>query len=304
MAHARFTPLLALAASLLGFALPACLPTDAGAAAVSSPPVEAHVAATCPNANLTPQPGNIGLVRAAVLCLIDQERERHGESALQPNAKLARAAEGHSREMAAEDYFSHVAPDGETPLQRMRASGYIANPQVGYVVGENIAWGTLWLATPQAIVDAWMASPGHRANILDAAYRETGVGVAPHPPASLAVGQAGAIYTQDFGVVIAAGHSSSRRSAGDSAPPSRERPTHSSAGRPAGKRSSRRSAGRAGRITSAPQTSERSNTYHGSSRRQSRHRHRVRARHRARHRRAARRARRAGAHQRSRRRRR
>jgi uncharacterized protein YkwD len=44
-----------------------------------------------------------------------------------------------------------------------------------------------------------MASPRHRANILDARFRDTAVGVSPHPPSSLARGQAGAIYTQDFG---------------------------------------------------------------------------------------------------------
>ncbi len=73
------------------------------------------------------------------------------------------------------------------------------------MVGENIAWGTMWLATPQSIVSAWMASPGHRANILDGACRETGIGVEPRPPASLAEGQPGALYTQDFGVIIPAG---------------------------------------------------------------------------------------------------
>ena len=113
--------------------------------------------------------------------------------------------------MAEQDYFSHIAPNGETPLQRMRASGYLPTSQDGYVVGENIAWGTMWLATPQSIVSAWMASPGHRANILDGAYRETGVGVEPRPPASLAEGQPGALYTQDFGTVIPAGHSSRPR---------------------------------------------------------------------------------------------
>ncbi len=191
MAHARLTPLLALTACL-------CAIVAAGLAGE----VSSASADGCPNANLTPQPSDLGLVRAAVLCLVDQERASHGEPALQPNAALTRAAQGHSREMAEQDYFSHVAPDGETPLERMRASGYLSSPEDGYVVGENIAWGTLWLATPQAIVSAWMASPGHRANILDAAYRETGVGVSPHPPASLAEGQAGALYTQDFGTIV------------------------------------------------------------------------------------------------------
>jgi uncharacterized protein YkwD len=47
-----------------------------------------------------------------------------------------------------------------------------------------------------------MASPGHRANILDGHFRDTGIGISPHPLASLARGQSGAMYTQDFGVTI------------------------------------------------------------------------------------------------------
>jgi uncharacterized protein YkwD len=115
---------------------------------------------------------------------------------------LARAAQAHSDDMAQGDYFEHVGPTGDTPVSRMRASGYIYSSRVGYEVGENIGWGTLWLATPRAIVQAWMGSPEHRANILNGHYRDTAIGVAPHPLASLARGQAGAIYTQDFGVII------------------------------------------------------------------------------------------------------
>jgi uncharacterized protein YkwD len=188
--------LLILAACLGAIALTAALPAIATAAT------------PCPNVNLTPQAGNLDAIRAAVFCLINQEREQHGESPLASNAKLEGVAQAHSEDMAGENYFSHVTPRGETPLQRIRASGYIYSSQIGYEVGENIAWGTLWLATPQAIVSAWMASPPHRANILDANYRETGIGVSPHPPASLAEGQAGGLYTQDFGTLITAGSAS------------------------------------------------------------------------------------------------
>ncbi|HXB63405.1 MAG TPA: CAP domain-containing protein [Solirubrobacteraceae bacterium] len=196
MAHLRLISLLAASAAVCSLAFGASAP---GAAAAS-----------CPNTSLTPTPANVEQVRTAVLCLIDQEREHHGEVALTVNGKLTRAAQRHSREMAEEDYFAHNSPAGQTPLDRMRAAGYIASAQDGYVVGENIAWGTLWLATPQSIVHAWMESPGHRANILDGAYRETGVGVEPRPPASLAEGQQGALYTQDFGAVVPPGHSSRR----------------------------------------------------------------------------------------------
>jgi len=159
----------------------------------------------CAHTNLRPNHHNIGLIRAAVLCLIDRERATHGEHTLRPNRRLRRAAQGHSHSMAAGDYFAHTGPRDQTPLARMRSAGYISSSRVGYDVGENIAWGTGRLATPRAIVAAWMASPGHRANILDPRYRETGIGVCPHPPATLAHGQAGAIYTQDFGAIITAG---------------------------------------------------------------------------------------------------
>ena len=113
-----------------------------------------------------------------------------------------RSAQAHTDSMAFGNYFEHVGPGGDTPLSRIRATGYIFSSQIGYEVGENIGWGTLWQSTPRAIVAAWMASAGHRANILDARFRNTGIGVSPHPPSSLAHHQAGAIYTQDFGVLI------------------------------------------------------------------------------------------------------
>jgi uncharacterized protein YkwD len=157
----------------------------------------------CTNTRLMPNNKDLKLIRAATLCLINRERTRRGEHSLRPNARLRRAAEAHSQSMAFDDYFEHVGPRGQTPLARMRDVGYISSKRLSFEVGENIAWGTLWLATPRAIVAAWMASPGHRANILDPRYRETGIGVSPHPLSSRAHGQPGAIYTQDFGVVKA-----------------------------------------------------------------------------------------------------
>jgi uncharacterized protein YkwD len=162
----------------------------------------ASVSRDCPNANLTPDGSNIESVEAATVCLVNDERASFGEPALLEDPKLASVASGHSRDMDARDYFSHVSPSGETLLMRVQASGFIPNANVGYTIGENIAWGTLWLATPSAIVKAWMASPGHRANILDAGFRYTGVGVDPNLPRSMSGGQAGGMYTQDFGTII------------------------------------------------------------------------------------------------------
>jgi uncharacterized protein YkwD len=164
--------------------------------------IAAVLATPCPNTELTPEPANIALVRAAVLCLINRKRAENGDSPLKLNAQLEQAAEGHCTELIAEDYFAHVSPSGETPVDRIRDTGYIPSPSVGYVIGENLAWGTYQLSTPQSIVSAWIASPGHLANILEAQYTETGIGVTPAVPSSLAAGAPGATYAQEFGVII------------------------------------------------------------------------------------------------------
>jgi uncharacterized protein YkwD len=164
--------------------------------------IAAELAAPCQNTELTPEPADLGLVRTAVLCLINRKRAENSEAPLIASADLEQAAEGHCEELIADDYFAHVSPSGETPVDRIRDTGYIPNSNVGYVIGENLAWGTYQLSTPQAIVSAWFASPGHLANILEPQYRETGIAVTPAVPASLAAGAPGATYAQEFGVVI------------------------------------------------------------------------------------------------------
>lgn len=153
----------------------------------------------CPYAGLTPSQTDVELVRAATLCLVNRERQDRGLSALRWNGHLEAAAQAHTESMVQGGYFEHVGPGGDTPLSRMRRYGYIYNSQIGYEVGENIGWGSLWLGTPRAVVAAWMASPGHRANILDPHFRDTGIGVSPHTPQR---GQDGGLYTEDFGVIV------------------------------------------------------------------------------------------------------
>jgi len=154
----------------------------------------------CANAGLAPTTQNLELIRAATLCLVNRERAAHGETPLVANPQLQQAAQGHTTSMVVNDYFEHTGPGGQTPLQRMREAGYISGSH-SFQVGENIAWGTLWLGTPRSIVAAWMASPLHRANILDGHFRDTGIGVSSHPPRALGGGMSGGIYTQDFGVI-------------------------------------------------------------------------------------------------------
>jgi uncharacterized protein YkwD len=163
--------------------------------------IASALATPCPDTQLTPSQENLDAVRVATLCLINQERARNNELPLQSNTHLEMTAQSHSELMVSEDCFAHITPAGETPTERFEAAGYISNQQVGYIVGENIAWGTLSLATPEAIVAARIASPEHLANILEGSYKETGLGVVAAAPAFVSAGQPGAIYTEDFGVI-------------------------------------------------------------------------------------------------------
>ena len=157
--------------------------------------------AACDDTHLLPTRANSSRVEAATLCLVNVQRARHGMRALRPNADLARSSAAHSEDMVANNYFDHVSPAGETPLERIRKSSYLPS-RAAYVVGENIAFGTMQLATPAAIVASWMKSPGHRANILDPDFRDSGIGVVARAPSRYSGGQRGATYTQQFGAVI------------------------------------------------------------------------------------------------------
>ncbi len=154
----------------------------------------------CEGSGLDPSEANLEAVRGASLCLVNRERAAHGEGPLATNTDLQHAAQGHSESMTSGAYFEHAGPGGSF-LERIMNSGYLPGPNALYSVGENIAYGSLQDATPAAIVASWMASPGHRANILNSAFLEIGIGIVPRLPASLGGGEAGAMYTEDFGVV-------------------------------------------------------------------------------------------------------
>lgn len=96
------------------------------------------------------------------------ERARNGcPRMLRSDDRLVAAARGHSADMAARDYFDHVSPEGEGPGDRAAAQGYTQWS------GENIALGH---PSAEAVVDGWMDSDGHRANILNCESRAIGVG--------------------------------------------------------------------------------------------------------------------------------
>jgi uncharacterized protein YkwD len=93
-----------------------------------------------------------------------------------------------------------VSPSGETLTERIKDdTRYLAQAR-GWEIGENLAWGTGTLATPSQIVAGWMASPPHRANILNAGFREMGMGIALGAPVAGATAASGAAtYANQFG---------------------------------------------------------------------------------------------------------
>ena len=158
----------------------------------------ARAAAACADANLVPSSTNLSRIAAATLCLINQERAGAHLVALRANAALDTAASGHAADMVAKNYFDHVSPSGSAPRSRMTAAGYL-KPNRAWSIGENIAAATGSQATPASIVTIWMNSSGHRANILNPKFRDSGIGASAAAPRLLGTGP-GATYTQDFGV--------------------------------------------------------------------------------------------------------
>lgn len=103
-----------------------------------------------------------------VIRLVNEIRAQNGLSALTYNWELSRVARYKSQDMVDNRYFSHTSPTYGTPFQMIRSFGLSYRS-----AGENIAYGQ---RTPQAVVNAWMNSSGHRANILSSSYTQIGVG--------------------------------------------------------------------------------------------------------------------------------
>jgi len=152
--------------------------------------------ATCTAVDAQPVADNVADIAAAAVCLVNAEREARGLPALAQDRRLARSATGHAGDMVQRGYFAHESPDGIGLYERLVASGYLTG--YGLLAGaEDIGWGEGVLATPRAIVDAWMSSDGHRAVVLSRRLREIGIGVAIGSPRA-ATGPS-ATYAADFG---------------------------------------------------------------------------------------------------------
>lgn len=117
-----------------------------------------------------PQLSDVKAIENKVAQLVNQERVKRGLKPLTYNWQLARVARYKSADMAAKNYFSHTSPTYGSPFKMMESFG------IRFAAGgENIAKGQ---RTPEEAMNAWMNSPGHRANILSNNFTQIGVGYA------------------------------------------------------------------------------------------------------------------------------
>jgi uncharacterized protein YkwD len=153
-------------------------PGTTGSSPSTSAPGTTAAGAPAPSA---PAPAPSGGAAEQVLALVNHERAAAGCGAVTADGGLAAVALAHSADMRDRGFFDHTNPEGLDPFDRAAAAGVSAR-------AENIAWGQPDAA---AVMVSWMASPGHRANILDCGLTRLGVGVAEGP--------GGPWWTQLFG---------------------------------------------------------------------------------------------------------
>lgn len=138
------------------------------------------VSETDKSSNISTSMSEIDAIEVKVVELTNAERAKYGLSPLEIDNRLMAAAREKSEDMKKNQYFSHTSPTFGSPFDRLKALG------ISYQsAGENIAKGQ---KTAEEVVEAWMNSEGHRANILDSNFTHIGVGYVKD----------GSIWTQQF----------------------------------------------------------------------------------------------------------
>ena len=170
------------------------LAAAAFAALAVAPAAEAR---GCGNADANPAHTSVKQLRHATVCLLNKQRRHRGLHRLRQNPGLVLAGQRHALDMVERRYFSHSSTMGTPFTARIRRTGYLRRSG-RTLLGENLAYGGRELATPRQIVRSWMRSPGHRANILRARFREIGIAIVEGAPRA---GVDDALtYVTEFGV--------------------------------------------------------------------------------------------------------
>jgi uncharacterized protein YkwD len=150
-------------------------------------PARGRTSQSCPYADVPVGSAPLATLRAAALCLTNQERAAHGLPGLRASARLNLVAERQTHAMVASGDFTH----GTNFTLRFSTVGYDWR-----AAGENIATG---YSTPRSVVAAWMASTDHCRNILDPTFRDAGTGATT---ASVGADVSPGTWTEDFGLAM------------------------------------------------------------------------------------------------------
>ena len=150
--------------------------------------------AECADADLQAEEATVEPFRAALLCVINERRAADGRQPLRASRPLERSAGAHSRDMVANSYLAHEEEGRPSLYGRVRAGGYLDGAATA-LFSENIGVAPIGGATARELVDAWMLSADHRANILHPMFADLGVGTAFAPPDD-------AFYPNDRALVV------------------------------------------------------------------------------------------------------
>jgi uncharacterized protein YkwD len=142
------------------------------AIAVAAAP--AHAGVACPDEGLVPAPDNLVRIESAVLCLLNQQRAAAHVHTLARAPKLDLSARFHTASMVTKHFLAHEWPGHPTLLARVRGYGYFNGARDG-IYAENIGAGPSYHGTAAAMMESWMSSPDHRANIIYGAFRDVGI---------------------------------------------------------------------------------------------------------------------------------
>ncbi|WP_167536327.1 CAP domain-containing protein [Streptomyces ficellus] len=148
---------------------PATAPASTPATAPRALPTSAYGDAGTPRTRRALAGGAAATYAERILALVNAERAKAGCRALRTDGRLQEAAQGHADDMAARGYYGHDSPEGRDAGDRMEAAGY-----TWQTWGENIHRG---VKSPTRAMRDWMASAGHRKNVVNCAFRDVGVGV-------------------------------------------------------------------------------------------------------------------------------
>ena len=156
-------------------------------------------AAACPDSSLIATSDDLERVDAALVCLLNAQRESAGLPAFHTSPQLDRSASFQSADMVDNHYFAHDHPGRPALLERILWTGYFDGAITG-LYAENLLNGPQTSTTPAVMVDAWMGSPDHRTNILYPRLRDIGIGVALAPPdPAFYPDRPAVVVTTDFG---------------------------------------------------------------------------------------------------------